>query len=767
MVLGQAPVVTPLAGQPPIGFPSTLEPLRIEGGAIAWRNPDYWVAWTDRRRGYDVPSAPVDVWVGQWNENTQTLSQVSSRLTGFLSDVKLAVSRTDSRLYVVRSDDAGVQVVATSLVGATTQSPLVATPAAVNGIAVAAVENEFLLAVRRDGQVNLFRESSMPQQLTTGISVRDLRVTGADGGFLVSFIDSGGPRAGLVPLLQFTLPSAQILMLGSTPGQLAPLPIEPPSFVTSDTNGVRLQLVDAGVFRSQAVPLLGLQPMLVSTVQSSTRAVIVNGSGVATVPSGGGVSFVSTFDAGLPLGLAVHDNTGTLLASYEGAATIRRFDVASGGQPNVSMLPALLKTTAPQRSPTAIWSAAANQFLMAWEQRSPAGFEVLITRIDRDGGSSALPQRVAAAGHSPRLLDGPDGGGVALRLQVPPDAGPQTTYSNVNSATLELVATFRNDSVPTQALFWPSFVSWTPTNPTTAQGGSVLLTQAPRCVAVAGGVAWFSGVKNNQLVITPVPSGAPLIIATPMDDDSSGCAAVGRDGTVLVVARAGSTVQLAHVDPVQQQVLAQPNLAPATGDPVVTALGDGFLVAWPQGQNIVAHLVRSPPFRLTSLNLNPGMGVVSELVATSSPAGEALLAWHAFDADGGVHSVWARVLSVPGFAPGVDGGVIDAGSGVIDSGVVVPVNDAGSGVIDSGVVPVNDAGPGVIDAGPPDTTIDAGAADAGRVDGGATDGGGTGTAQFVPVCGCSSVDGRLVALLALLLALTRRRGREAAPGVFR
>ena len=77
MVFGQAPVVTPLAGQPPIGFPSTLEHLRIEGGAIAWRIPDYWVAWTDRRRGYDVPSAPVDVWVGQWNENTQTLSQVS------------------------------------------------------------------------------------------------------------------------------------------------------------------------------------------------------------------------------------------------------------------------------------------------------------------------------------------------------------------------------------------------------------------------------------------------------------------------------------------------------------------------------------------------------------------------------------------------------------------------------------------------------------------------------------------------------------------
>lgn len=80
-----------------------------------------------------------------------------------------------------------------------------------------------------------------------------------------------------------------------------------PFFVTADTNGVRLHVVDAGVFRSQVVNSLSAsQPMLVSTVQSSTRAVIVNGS-VSRRCRVGVECLRRLFDAGLPLGLAVHD----------------------------------------------------------------------------------------------------------------------------------------------------------------------------------------------------------------------------------------------------------------------------------------------------------------------------------------------------------------------------------------------------------------------------------------------------------------------------
>lgn len=599
------------------------------------------------------------------------------------------------------------------------------------------------------------------------MNVSDLRVTGIDGGFLVSFIDSIGPRFVVVPLGQFmSSRSAQLLPFTPAPNLVAPAPSEPPSFIASD-NTLKYYLSDAGQFRSQPIDTQTSPRLLVAP---NAFAVMARSTGVHTVPIGGGQVRSRVFDAGLPLGLAVHEDAGVLFASSSGNATLLPLDISPTGEATTGLL-FELKSGAPQRAPTAIWSSAANLFLVAWEQRSAAGFEVRLRRIDRVGNASA-PQPISAAplpgGLDPRLLEAPDGGGVAIQLRVSTDAGLQTAVSLVNPTTLALGPTFGAFSAQDRVLYHPVSVVWAQTNPTAVRGMGTLPFPAPRCVAGAGGRAWFSGIGNNQLVVSTVPSGGSIIV-TPSGpiDDAPGCAAVGRNGTVMVAARAGPSIHLAHVD-TRVLFIDQRNLQTlVTGDPVVTALGDGFLVAWPSGTNILAFEVKSPPITWVPITIGPVMGEVRDLAATSAPSGEALLMWHAFDAQRG-HSVWARVVSVPGFdgGNGLDGGfgVVDAGFGLVDAGLAgdggVVAEDGGVVVADGGVV-TEDAGVVVVDGGV--VAEDGGVV---IVDAGAAVDGGPGEVEFVPVCGCSAVDPRLVALLALV-ALTRRRGREAARDVFR
>lgn len=620
--------------------------------------------------------------------------------------------------------------------------------------------------------------------------VTQLSAGGIDGGFLVSWLE-GNLKAQVARVTATTVESTSLLTTNATSTRA----LTNPSHELVVTQGAEI------LVNRNTPPWLGLAfetptgPASFATSTRSTLFITYQGATwLSRFASPADLSDTSA-EVALPSGATAlatggrSDLDGTLIVSRLGRdLRTQEVDITRGTNSRLAAGALTLLTTttvnapASQRSPSVIWFDPLDRFLLGWEQEQPDGGSVVMVSGLVPGQPAGPAQVVASSAvgpMNPELLRAPGGGRFGLAASAM--GGRVVSSLNLAAATISKGAALTNvRALPNATLGDQLALQWSSGGLTASADFDVLNKLAtndiaPRCVAAANGKLWLVTSAESVFTINDAPGGITATLSNQGLRLDAPCAVAENASSIFVASGSdGGVVRFGSFTPAIDQVsmVARGSFGSGTEalvvPPVVAAMDGGVLAAWVWAGTVGARVAW---VENATNALGPGLGSddLSSLSIASNPAGQAVVAWEAFDPRLGVRRVEFRYLLPPASGDGgtgvfdagvvLDAGVFDAGvvldAGVLDAGVVID-----AGVLDAGVV--TDAGR--LDAG---LITDAGTPADGGADGGRIDDGGLGTdagpdamplVTFVPVCGCgaTTTDALPFLLLAALMVLRRR-----------
>ncbi|MER2566654.1 MAG: hypothetical protein ABTQ32_38380 [Myxococcaceae bacterium] len=708
-------------------------PVAAGRAAVEAFDGGFLVAWADDRRLTNLARTPIaggeDVWVRVLRPRLLGSATQRTRLVcpgaGVTAGPRLAVSST-GLTGLAWSDERGVSLATLDQNGAWGAGPC--------GVLVSNLSTDLVevsprgvgFGVVHNGvssllQTNVFGGSvSVP---TTRLSTRPSTVVTVSGASNTTVIGA------------LTNQDLQVLR---EPLSLAQVPnVAAFDFVEGTPGPVIALIRDGGLF-------IGTTPAMVEfkDFASSRRppyAVAIDGGVLvlSTALVGSGLQLYSTASTmtarspvGLPEGLAMTADEGVALFSAPegvlGATSVQPAPGFQGASVFVSMAGAI------QRRPTLAWSAVDVGWELVWEEATTAttfAARHTLIRLQGDGGASS---ELFIDGGWPRVFAQSDGGLGYMALE-----GQVTTFSLSTGAGIVPVDQLDASVEGVVASAIGGF-AWTglSTSSRTHQEFTLRTAELPLEAFLPDEVTcatWFAG----SYYVTRRGTGGATLAAFPDDTTPVAGVAIPQGQLACVAARlTGSpALALAVADGLGLKVSTldagwRVPFDAGVRDLQLTSVGSRWLVVWDTEDALHAALfspaegarelqpidTRSQAFR----------GVPS---LATSPLGAAAVAWPVLEGDS--VELRVRVLSLGSVAPVFDGGVVDAGVGLVDAGVV----DGGVASVDAGVVDGGTAQP----------------------DGGSgVDGGVPGAVTFVPVCGCTSV-GDALWLVALVLVRKRRR----------
>lgn len=781
--------------------------------AATWNGSEYLLAWRDGRRGNgrmtlfatalaggslaasvpggnEVPQS-VGVSAGELQlVATKTFSMLVAPLVSPDGGVRLHGWKTGVGTWdggwEPRFDIAGTNIDGPAAAGANDRDALVvwATPTAIRGA---------------------IYPSGMPISINgLDAGVQSLSAGGIDGGFVVSWVETGG-KAQAVRVLSTMEPIEPVASSGVVFAQA--LTNRSAELVVTQSSTLNLH----GYNGSWSSSSIGT-PVGIALATSSASVIFT------AVPTGfswtASANWATTFAAApsTPLGalsavltLAGRDDSSRALMVFRIGSRdlqVRELSAGAAGQP-FTMTPVVLGLAvqplvapASQRSPSVVWFDPKARFLLAWEEDTADGGSAVRMSLLNPGQAAdpsqvlALPSPIGAA--KPELLRAP--GGVVHAVAVSRNSSRIVYPLDEIAGELVIGAALTSPRALPNAVLgdriamqWGSQGGLTAIANTETMARIVSAELAPRCVAVTRDKLWFvtngsNGVYSvdDQNAVVGAQStllswiGPPIV--TPCAQATSTTPPIiylaGTDGGLVqvrsfspVVAAPFPVARLGNFGAIADELSAEPVIATVDAGALVTwaSARNGMQVGWATSSGVLQ---------------GPALGGddVTAVSIASNPAGQTVIAWETFDVKLGMRRVQFRAL----LPPGIDAGVIDSGvidSGAIDSGVVPFIDagaidasvldpDSGVTVSDSGVVDqdagVIDQDSGVIDrdAGVVDQDSGITIRDAGIVPGDSgVDADGGVEVVFVPVCGCSESGSGVLPffLLAAVMLVWRRR----------